>query len=89
MEQLMEQYRQQLIKQCEEGMEGNNQIKVIEINMYMTNKCNLYCTMCPFISKDYSNKTYFNKEPYFATLKDVKKILFNKKVSGKRQEARM
>lgn len=86
MEQLMEQYRQQLIKQCEEGMEGNNKIKVIEINMYMTNKCNLYCTMCPFISKDYSNKTYFNKEPYFATLKDVKKILFNKKVSGKRHE---
>lgn len=86
MEKLIEEYRQDLIKQCDAGMNGTNRIKVIEINMYVTNKCNLYCTMCPFISKEYSNKTYFNKEPYFATLKDVKKILFRKKVTGKRKE---
>lgn len=75
----MEQYRQQLITQCEEGIKGNKKIKVIEINMYMTNKCNLYCTICSFISKDYSNQIYFDKAPYFVILKGVKKILLNKK----------
>lgn len=50
--------------------------------MWLTNQCNIHCVMCPFISKEYENKTYYNEKPFMATLKDVKKILPKKKWFG-------
>lgn len=42
--------------------------------------------MCPFVLKEYSNKTYFNEPPFFATLKDVEKILPRHKLFSKKME---
>ena len=78
-DEVMEQYRQELIQKCDLGARGGEKEKVRVINMWLTNQCNIRCVMCPFISAEYPNKTYYNEEPFFASLKDVKKILPKKK----------
>lgn len=85
MEDFMEEYRQELIRKCDLGIRGGYRKDVKVINMWLTNKCNINCIMCPFVLKEYENKTYFNEAPFFATLKDVERILprhtlFSKKI---------
>lgn len=71
----MEEYRQNLIRECEEGIRKTRQIDVSVLNMGLTNQCNIHCVMCPFISKDTEYRTYFNAPPHMVTLKEFQKTL--------------
>lgn len=79
--------RQKLIERCERGLAGEEKTDVTTMNMWLTNQCNIHCIMCPFISKDYPNKTYYNEKPHMVTLKEVKKILPRKRFVWKKDIA--
>lgn len=78
MEQLetyMKQYRKELVERCEAGIRGEEKADVNIITLALTNQCNIHCVMCPFISKDSENRTYFNAPPRMVTLDEIKELL--------------
>jgi len=64
-----------LKKLCKEGLLGNYRVKLSDIAIFLTNRCNNYCIMCHACSKEYENHTYNNKTPFDLTLKQYKKII--------------
>lgn len=74
----MEKYRRELVEQCEAGLRGETRIVVNKVTLALTNQCNLHCIMCPAVSKDNKNKSYYNALPRMLTLDDVKKLLGKK-----------
>ncbi len=75
MVQCMEKYRLGLIKRCEDGLKGTVQVEVKTLNIGLTNQCNIHCIMCPYISKDTKNRTYYGEEPCMMTLRQFKRVL--------------
>lgn len=71
----IEAYKQERIQRCELGIRGGVKDHVDTLNMWMTNQCNLHCVICPYVSKDTPNQTYYNKEPHMVTLKEFKRVL--------------
>ena len=62
-------------KDFQQGIEGVYQLPLTDLCIALTNRCNLYCLMCPFCSKDYKNGSYNNEIPFMTTLDEYKKIL--------------
>lgn len=77
----MEQYRRELVEQCEAGMRGETRIGVNKVTLALTNQCNLHCIMCPAISKKHKYNTYYNALPKMLTLSDVKSLLGKKEIN--------
>lgn len=64
--------RKLLEHECKLGCSGNLILPVRKIAIALTNKCNLYCTMCHFCSKKYKNRTYNNEPPFVVTIEQYK-----------------
>ncbi|QIB68171.1 radical SAM protein [Aminipila butyrica] len=71
--------REYIIRECASGVKGDCILPVSTICIALTNRCNLHCIMCQYCSKEYSNKTYNNEEPFSITI-DQYKELFTKEL---------
>ena len=68
---------EKLRKLCEDGQKGKFKLKIKEVSVQLTNRCNNYCVMCHYCDKKHENRTYFNEEPKDITLSEYKKFLPN------------
>lgn len=57
------------------GLNSEVSIPINELQILITNKCNLYCTMCHACFPEYSNHTYNNEPPFEMSLEQYKKVL--------------
>lgn len=64
-----------MTQSCSRGINGEMKLPVSDLCIALTNRCNLYCVMCPFCSKEYTNRTYNNEPPFLTTLAEYQKIL--------------
>jgi molybdenum cofactor biosynthesis enzyme MoaA len=68
--------KNELSSKIENGIEGNASVPINDLQILLTNKCNLYCTMCHSCFPEYENRTYDNTPPFELSLDQYKK-LFN------------
>lgn len=74
MDDILSQNYRQLKQECELGLAGSLSLPVKKIAIALTNRCNLYCSMCHFCSKEYQNRTYNNEPPFIVRINNYQKF---------------
>lgn len=69
------QLKNKLTGVIERGINGQASIPINDLQILLTNKCNLHCLMCHMCSKEHPNHTYYNDPPFELSLDEYKKLL--------------
>jgi len=66
---ILEKNTKKLLKQCDDGLKGKFFLYPDTITSWLTNRCNLYCIMCP------ENYIRYNKKPINVSFKEFTKLI--------------
>ena len=72
---MMQARENEIKRKMELGVKGKQSIQINDLQVFLTNRCNLHCEMCGARFPEYENKTYDNEKPFDMTLSEYKKLV--------------